>query len=61
MSYLSALIANLKTVRSKFGLRASSYSLPTNFVNDSCLFLSLTFVLVLCFLAGITVVRDHFW
>ena len=44
---------SLKAVRGKFGFRASSYGIPINFVNDSCLLLSVTFVMVRCFLAGV--------
>ena len=49
MWHLSALIAKLKAVRGKFGFRASTYAILINFVNDSCVLLSVTFVMVHCF------------
>ena len=55
MTSSQCLIDKLKAVRGKFGFRASFYTIPINFVNDSCLFLSVTFAMVHCFLAGVTV------
>ena len=56
---LSALIAKLKAVRGKSGFRAGSYAIPNNVVNNFCLFVSATFVMICCFLVGVLV--DQTW